>query len=253
MRARTVGLVCSRELRAKTPAFVTAATPLQRGGLNSLWIKLGILLGKTISSTLARTYVSGSNGYRFMLSVPYGSDPCGVLQALKLEVCFPARGSNRTGTRRRNSRRCSGRFPRSACSRARDPARSRRRTGSRRIPNRVATLRLQAAAPDGAEAYHSYGVGAGRLKHMGGHRTGRRITEVKRIAPSTSRSPIGGASDRRTPIQVTGFDIPLTEVPAIFDVVERIGCQGTRRTRGVKEYRQRRHTRGAARDHRKRG
>ena len=91
MRARTVGLVCSRELRAKTPAFVTAATPLQRGGLNSLWIKLGILLGKTISPILARAYVSGSNGYRFMLSIPYGSEQCGVLQALKLGVCFPAR------------------------------------------------------------------------------------------------------------------------------------------------------------------
>jgi EpsI family protein len=49
------------------------------------------LLDKLYSQTLARTYVH-SSGYRVMLSLAYGSDQRGSLQAHKPEVCYPAQG-----------------------------------------------------------------------------------------------------------------------------------------------------------------
>jgi EpsI family protein len=49
------------------------------------------LLDKLYSQILARTYVN-SNGYRIMLSLAYGSDQRGSLQAHKPEVCYPAQG-----------------------------------------------------------------------------------------------------------------------------------------------------------------
>ena len=49
------------------------------------------LLDKLYSQILARTYVN-PQGYRIMLSLAYGSDQRGSLQAHKPEVCYPAQG-----------------------------------------------------------------------------------------------------------------------------------------------------------------
>ncbi len=49
------------------------------------------LLDKLYSQVLARVYVN-NQGYRVMLSLAYGSDQRGALQAHKPEVCYPAQG-----------------------------------------------------------------------------------------------------------------------------------------------------------------
>ena len=49
------------------------------------------LIDKLYSQTLTRTYVD-SSGYRIMLSLAYGDDQRGDLQAHKPEVCYPAQG-----------------------------------------------------------------------------------------------------------------------------------------------------------------
>lgn len=49
------------------------------------------LLDKLYSQVLTRTYVNAV-GYRIMLSMAYGSDQRGALQAHKPEVCYPAQG-----------------------------------------------------------------------------------------------------------------------------------------------------------------
>jgi EpsI family protein len=49
------------------------------------------LLDKIYSQILTRTYVNKS-GQRVMLSVAYGSDQRGALQAHKPEICYPAQG-----------------------------------------------------------------------------------------------------------------------------------------------------------------
>lgn len=49
------------------------------------------LLDKLYSQILSRTYVN-ANGYRIMLSIAYGNDQRGDLQAHKPEVCYPAQG-----------------------------------------------------------------------------------------------------------------------------------------------------------------
>lgn len=49
------------------------------------------LLDKLYSQVLVRTYVD-AQGYRVMLSVAYGDDQRGGLQAHKPEVCYPAQG-----------------------------------------------------------------------------------------------------------------------------------------------------------------
>ena len=49
------------------------------------------LLDKLYSEILTRTYVN-AGGYRIMLSLAYGSDQRGSLQAHKPEVCYPAQG-----------------------------------------------------------------------------------------------------------------------------------------------------------------
>jgi EpsI family protein len=49
------------------------------------------LLDKLYSQILTRTYVNKS-GYRIMLSMAYGDDQRGGLQAHKPEVCYPAQG-----------------------------------------------------------------------------------------------------------------------------------------------------------------
>ena len=49
------------------------------------------VLDKLYSQVLSRTYVDAS-GYRVMLSVAYGDDQRGGLQAHRPEVCYPAQG-----------------------------------------------------------------------------------------------------------------------------------------------------------------
>jgi EpsI family protein len=49
------------------------------------------ILDKLYTEVLSRTYVN-SNGYHIMLSLAYGSDQRGSLQAHKPEVCYPAQG-----------------------------------------------------------------------------------------------------------------------------------------------------------------
>ncbi len=49
------------------------------------------LLDKLYSQILTRTYVNTA-GYRIMLSLAYGSDQRGEMQAHKPEVCYPAQG-----------------------------------------------------------------------------------------------------------------------------------------------------------------
>jgi EpsI family protein len=49
------------------------------------------LLDKLYSQILTRTYIN-KEGYRIMLSLAYGSDQRGSLQAHKPEVCYPAQG-----------------------------------------------------------------------------------------------------------------------------------------------------------------
>lgn len=49
------------------------------------------ILDKLYSQVLSRTYVN-ANGYRVMLSLAYGDDQRGDLQAHKPEVCYPAQG-----------------------------------------------------------------------------------------------------------------------------------------------------------------
>lgn len=59
------------------------------------------LLDKLYSQILTRTYVN-ADGYKIMLSLAYGSDQRGDLQAHKPEVCYPSQGftlrSNEAGT-----------------------------------------------------------------------------------------------------------------------------------------------------------
>ncbi len=49
------------------------------------------LINKLYSQVLTRTYVN-ADGYRIMLSLAYGDDQRGSLQAHKPEVCYPAQG-----------------------------------------------------------------------------------------------------------------------------------------------------------------
>lgn len=50
------------------------------------------LLDKLYSQTLSRTYLNTKTGYRIMLSLAYGDDQRGGLQAHMPEVCYPAQG-----------------------------------------------------------------------------------------------------------------------------------------------------------------
>jgi EpsI family protein len=90
----------SAKLANELPAIsLETAIPRQFGGWREL--PLGTvqvvnpqtqeLLDKLYSQILTRTYVNES-GYRVMLSIAYGSDQRGAMQAHKPEVCYPAQG-----------------------------------------------------------------------------------------------------------------------------------------------------------------
>jgi len=66
-------------------------TELPQAGVQVVNPQTKELLDKIYSQTLTRTYVSG-DGYRIMLSLAYGDDQRGALQAHKPEVCYPAQG-----------------------------------------------------------------------------------------------------------------------------------------------------------------
>ena len=85
---------------AAAPKFVLETlVPKQFGGWHELPAQ-GVqvvnpqtkaLLDKIYSQTLTRTYANAS-GYRIMLSMAYGDDQRGDLQAHKPETCYPAQG-----------------------------------------------------------------------------------------------------------------------------------------------------------------
>jgi len=61
------------------------------GGLRVVNPETEELLDRTYNELLARVYVN-SSGYRIMLSVAYGQDQRGPLQAHRPEICYPAQG-----------------------------------------------------------------------------------------------------------------------------------------------------------------
>ena len=81
------------------------------------------LLDKLYTEVLSRTYVN-SDGYYIMLSLAYGSDQRGALQAHKPEVCYPAQGFTLQKKRRRSARHRPWRHSRAPP--VRQPARTRR-------------------------------------------------------------------------------------------------------------------------------
>src|SRR5258706_1734393 len=103
MLAASVGAILARpdrKLSDERPAIaLEAMIPLQFGDWRE--VPLGQakvinpqaqeILDKLYSQVLSRVYVN-SDGYRIMLSLAYGSDQRGSLQAHKPEVCYPAQG-----------------------------------------------------------------------------------------------------------------------------------------------------------------
>jgi EpsI family protein len=78
-------------LEAAIPKKFGDWTELPQTGVQVVNPQTKELLDKIYSQTLTRTYVSG-DGYRIMLSLAYGDDQRGALQAHKPEVCYPAQG-----------------------------------------------------------------------------------------------------------------------------------------------------------------
>jgi EpsI family protein len=78
-------------LEAVIPKKFGDWTELPQPGVQVVNPQTKELLDKIYSQTLSRTYVSG-DGYRIMLSLAYGDDQRGALQAHKPEVCYPAQG-----------------------------------------------------------------------------------------------------------------------------------------------------------------
>jgi EpsI family protein len=68
------------------------------------------VLDKLYSQTLTRVYVDAS-GYRVMLSLAYGDDQRGGLQAHKPEVCYPAQGFQLLSNRSSDLETAYGRLP----------------------------------------------------------------------------------------------------------------------------------------------
>ena len=103
MCAASIGAIVARptaRLSAEEPVFsLEAMIPKQFGDWREEPQRTGQvinpetekLLNKLYSQILARTYVN-SSGYHIMLSIAYGSDQHGSLQAHKPEVCYPAQG-----------------------------------------------------------------------------------------------------------------------------------------------------------------
>lgn len=81
----------SISLEATVPKGFGDWTELQESGAQVVNPQTQELLDKLYSQLLTRTYVN-KNGYRIMLSLAYGDDQRGGLQAHRPEVCYPAQG-----------------------------------------------------------------------------------------------------------------------------------------------------------------
>lgn len=102
MFAASIGAVVARpniKVADKEPVLLENIVPLQFGDWREepqryaqvVNPQTQELLDKLYSQILSRIYVN-SNGYHIMLSLAYGSDQRGSLQAHKPEVCYPAQG-----------------------------------------------------------------------------------------------------------------------------------------------------------------
>jgi EpsI family protein len=79
------------KLDAAVPTSFAGWTLLPDEGTQVVNPQTQELLDKLYSQILTRTYVD-NNGYRIMLSMAYGDDQRGGLQAHRPEVCYPAQG-----------------------------------------------------------------------------------------------------------------------------------------------------------------
>lgn len=78
-------------LKTAVPAAFAGWRELPDQGLEVVNPQTQQLLDKLYSQVLSRTYVN-KDGYRIMLSLAYGDDQRGGLQAHRPEVCYPAQG-----------------------------------------------------------------------------------------------------------------------------------------------------------------
>jgi EpsI family protein len=78
-------------LKDLIPARFGAWREVQQGAVQVINPQMKQLIDKLYSQTLTRTYENPS-GYRIMLSMAYGDDQRGELQAHKPEVCYPSQG-----------------------------------------------------------------------------------------------------------------------------------------------------------------
>ena len=97
--AAAAGIAGRPSAKAVNPIDLASAVPTKFSG----WVELPDqsaqvinpqtkeLLDKIYSQVLSRTYVN-DQGYRIMLSLAYGDDQRGGLQAHRPEVCYPAQG-----------------------------------------------------------------------------------------------------------------------------------------------------------------
>jgi EpsI family protein len=89
--ARPAGSAPRYVLEDAVPAQFGDWRALPDSGLQVVNPQTKEMLDKIYSQMLARTYVN-PQGYRVMLSLAYGDDQRGELQAHKPEVCYPAQG-----------------------------------------------------------------------------------------------------------------------------------------------------------------
>jgi EpsI family protein len=90
-KAKAVDMGNVVSLEAMVPTQFGEWTLLPDQGLQVVNPQTKEILDKLYSQLLSRTYVNRS-GYRIMLSMAYGDDQRGGLQAHRPEVCYPAQG-----------------------------------------------------------------------------------------------------------------------------------------------------------------
>ncbi len=88
---REPGAVPRYLLKDVVPRKFGSWQELQQTGVQVVNPQTQQILDKIYSQTLSRTYVN-ADGQRIMLSLAYGDDQRGGLQAHKPEVCYPAQG-----------------------------------------------------------------------------------------------------------------------------------------------------------------
>ena len=90
-KPRDPSLPPSINLETAVPKSFGAWRELPAGAVQVINPQTQELLDKLYSQTLSRTYVN-AQGYKVMLSLAYGDDQRGGLQAHMPEVCYPAQG-----------------------------------------------------------------------------------------------------------------------------------------------------------------